>query len=151
MKRFSTLKTWQKVVTGILGVGIVAFLIMQFVPLTMDNPAVVSEPNWDAPETRALAKDACFDCHSNETVWPWYAKIGPSRLLLWNDVHEGRGTFNFSDWQNNPMDLGELLEVIDEGEMPPWYYSMMHSNAKLSDSEKQQLMDGLARTLSAQP
>jgi hypothetical protein len=143
-------QNWKKY----LGIAVVAVIIVlvliQLIPVDKTNPAVVSEPNWDAaPGTRALVVDACFDCHSNETEWPWYAKIAPSSWLLSHDVEEGRSVMNFSDWQNSGMDMGEIQEVVDEGEMPPWYYSLMHPNAKLSDSEKQQMLDGLRVILSA--
>lgn len=140
-------QTWK----GKIGIAVAAALILlvliQLIPVNKTNPAVVKEPTWDSPRTRELAKAACFDCHSNETVWPWYAKIAPSSWLLARDVSEGRETLNFSDWGGNLDEIGELTEVIDEGEMPPWYYTLMHSHAKLSDSEKKELIAGLAATL----
>ncbi len=123
---------------------IVLFGLIQLIPVDKTNPKVVSEPNWAAaPGTRELAKAACFDCHSNETVWPWYARIAPSSWLLYRDVKEGRNRLNFSDWTNGGWETDEITEIISEGEMPPWYYTIMHPNAKLSDSEKQKLISGL--------
>lgn len=139
---------WRRLAAGALVVLVVIFLVLQFIPLDMSNPSVVQEPNWDSPRTRELAQAACFDCHSNETVWPWYAKIAPARLLLWNDVREGRETLNFSDWQHSEIEIGEIAEVIDEGEMPPWYYTLMHGEADLSAQEKQDLINGLRATFS---
>ncbi len=81
-------------------------LLIQLIPVDKSNPPVVSEPTWDSPQTRALAKDACFDCHSNETVWPWYAKIAPSSWLLAQDVDEGRSALNFSEWGQGEMEAG---------------------------------------------
>ncbi|WP_119069295.1 heme-binding domain-containing protein [Aggregatilinea lenta] len=141
-------QNWKKIVGAIALVAILALVVIQIIPMSRDNPPVVSEPNWDSPETRDLAVAACFDCHSNETVWPWYSKVAPTKLLVWRDVDEGRGVMNFSDWANNPQSVDELVEVIDEGEMPPIYYTWMHSNANLSDAEKQQLIDGLRTTFS---
>ena len=66
-----------RVVLIALGAAVVFFAAIQLVPVKRDNPPVVSEPNWDSPETRALAKRACFDCHSNETTWPWYTYVAP--------------------------------------------------------------------------
>ncbi len=75
------------------------FLVIQLLPFGRDhtNPVVVSEPNWDSPATRSLAQRACFDCHSNESVWPWYSNIAPVSWLVYNDVIEGRSQMNFSD------------------------------------------------------
>ncbi|HML25020.1 MAG TPA: heme-binding domain-containing protein [Aggregatilinea sp.] len=140
-------QNWKKIVGGVVLVLVAALLVIQIIPLSRDNPPVVSEPNWDSPQTRDLAASSCFDCHSNETVWPWYSKIAPSKLLLWRDVNEGRDTMNFSDWASHPQSAGEISEVIDSGEMPPFYYVMMHSEAKLSDTEKQQLIQGLQTTI----
>jgi hypothetical protein len=127
------------------------FLLIQLVPFGHDhtNPAVVSEPNWDSPQTRELAKRACFDCHSNETTWPWYSNIAPVSWLLQKDVNEGRSRFNFSDWQNNYLrDPNEFNRVINGGEMPPPQYRLMHPTARLTDAEKQQLLQGLQATIS---
>ncbi|MRR33844.1 hypothetical protein EG829_03970, partial [bacterium] len=65
-----------------------AFIFIQAVPYgrNHDNPPVVREPNWDSPETRGLAKRVCFDCHSNETVWPWYTWVAPVSWLVYRDV-----------------------------------------------------------------
>jgi cytochrome c551/c552 len=137
------------VITVLVGIGI--FLLIQLIPYGKDyiNPPVVSEPNWDSQQTRVLAKRACFDCHSNETVWPWYSKIAPVSWLVYRDVIEGRRRLNFSDWQNSYLrDLGEIASVINEGEMPPFQYLPMHPSARLSTAEKTQLINGLEATLS---
>ena len=70
----------KKVILIVLIVAVGGFLLIQFVPFGRDhtNPPVVQEPKWDSPATRELAKRACFDCHSNETVWPWYSNIAPA-------------------------------------------------------------------------
>lgn len=139
-------RNWKKIVGWIALVLVAILLVIQIIPLDRDNPAVVSEPNWDSPHTRELAKVACFDCHSNETVWPWYARITPSKLLLWFDVRAGRQTLNFSDWATHPQNASAVAKAIDNGGMPPFYYVLMHSEADLTDAEKQQLIDGLRVT-----
>ncbi|MBI4731547.1 MAG: heme-binding domain-containing protein [Chloroflexi bacterium] len=129
---------------------IVLFLVIQPLPIGKDhtNPPVVSEPNWDSPATRDLAQRACFDCHSNETVWPWYSTIAPFSWLIYSDVVEGRQKMNFSEWtQGGSQDIDELMEVLQEGEMPPFQYLLMHPEAKLTDDEKQTLIDGLRNTI----
>jgi hypothetical protein len=125
-------------------------LLIQLVPYGRDhtNPPVVSEPNWDDPQTRQLASRACFDCHSNETIWPWYSNIAPFSWLVQYDVDGGRERFNFSNWQENPVEeADEFAEVIQEGEMPPAQYLLIHSEARLTDAEKAQLIAGLITTL----
>ena len=111
------------------------------------NPPRTVEPQWDSPATRELARRACFDCHSNETVWPAYAKVAPVSWLVQHDVDEGRAMLNFSEWGRPQEEAGEAADVIAEGEMPPSMYLLMHRAARLSASERQQLMHGLARTI----
>ncbi|MEZ4770229.1 MAG: heme-binding domain-containing protein [Caldilineales bacterium] len=71
---------------------VAVFLLIQLVPYGRDhtNPPVVQEPVWDSPQTEALARAACYDCHSNEVVWPWYSNIAPISWLVQRDVDEGR-------------------------------------------------------------
>jgi hypothetical protein len=137
------------IVLGVLGVTAIILLI-QLIPYgrAHANPPVVKEPQWNTPETRSLAVRACFDCHSNETVWPWYSSVAPFSWLIQRDVDEGRGRLNFSAWgQLRIRRVGEIGEVIMEGEMPPWYYVIQHPTAGLSAAEKQALVDGLLATL----
>lgn len=122
-----------------------SLLVMQIVPVSKNNPPVVQEPNWDSQETAQLARAACYDCHSNETVYPWYADFAPMRVLVRNHVNEGRSTLNFSNIQRR-VDVNEIVSVIKEGEMPPWDYQLMHPNARLTDSQRSQLADGIIRT-----
>jgi hypothetical protein len=133
----------------LVAVLIALFLVIQLIPIGKNhtNPAVVSEPNWDSPATRALAVRACFDCHSNETVWPWYSNIAPVSWLVYNDTMEGRSRMNFSDWNSRPQSANEIIEIIQEGEMPPAIYLPMHPTAQLTAAEKQALMDGLRNSI----
>lgn len=129
-----------------------AFLVIQLIPYGHDhsNPPVVAEPAWNSNATRDLAVVACFDCHSNETDWPWYTNVAPVSWLSQHDVDEGRAALNFSEW-NRPQEAGDVSEVIREGEMPPWYYGITHSGARLSDAEKARLIAGLEATILADP
>lgn len=131
---------------AVLCVG--AVLVIQLVPYGRDhtNPPVVSEPQWDSPQTYDLAKRACFDCHSNETVWPWYSSVAPASWLVQRHVNEGREKLNFSNWNGEFDDLDELPEVVQEGEMPPQNYLLMHPEAQLTTQEKQQLIQGFEST-----
>ena len=129
---------------------IAAIVIIQLIPIGRNhtNPPVTSEPNWDMPQTRELAKRACFDCHSNESVWPWYSNIAPVSWLVQRDVDEGRRIVNFSEWTTSRQERGgEIVEVLQEGEMPPPNYLLLHPSARLSSQERADLARGLQATL----
>jgi hypothetical protein len=123
-------------------VMIVGFLAIQLVPYGKDhtNSPVVTEPKWDSPKTRELAKRACFDCHSNEVVYPWYSNIAPVSWLVQFDIDRGRKELNFSNMRNQRK-LSEAAENIRTGKMPEFKYLIMHPNATLTADEKKQLID----------
>lgn len=133
-------------------IGAVIFLLIQFLPIgpQRTNPPVIAEPKWDSPETRALAKRACFDCHSNETVWLWYSYIAPVSWILANDAQMGRRAFNFSEWKPGMMSAAAMEEQIRSGRMPLPQYLLVHAEARLTDAEKQKLIAGLHATLDAE-
>ncbi len=117
-----------------------AFLAIQLVPIDRTNPPVETEVPA-SPEARAVLRRACYDCHSNEVVWPWYAKVAPVSWLIARDVREGREEVNYSTW--NRLDeeeqreaLEESFEEIADGDMPPWLYLPLHPEAKLSDEDR---------------
>ena len=114
------------------------------------NPPVMAEPQWDNPHTRDLFFRACGDCHSNETVWPWYSNIPPVSLLIQNDTMEGRAKFNVSEWGRPENEGGEAVELFQNGEMPPRMYLLMHPSARLNESEKQELVKGLIATFGSE-
>jgi hypothetical protein len=136
------------VLLGGLGIFLVLFVAIQFVPIGYTNPPVKHEPAWDSPATRKLAVAACFDCHSNETSTYWWEDIAPLSWWITNHVDEGRAALNFSECSQGRGE-NEAAETIREGSMPPSYYTWLglHSDAKLSAAEKQQLADGLRATL----
>lgn len=141
----------KKILLYLAGLIIVLAVVIQLFPYGRDhtNPPVVQEPNWDSPRTRELAARACFDCHSNETVWPWYSNIAPISWMVYRDVIEGREHMNYSDWGNQRGEggePGEAAEVILSGQMPPSYYILLHPDANLTDAEKQELIQGLQNT-----
>jgi hypothetical protein len=137
----------------VLVVVVGLFVLAQFVPYgrNHDNPPVGPEPSWDSARTRALAARACFDCHSNETHWPWYSHVAPVSWLLQHDVDEGRRTVNFSDWSRPYEEASESAQTVIEGEMPPWFYVLLHPPAKLSAEEKNELIAGLEATFGTAP
>jgi hypothetical protein len=133
------------------------FILIQLVPrgLQQNNPAVIAEPDWDSARTRELAQRACFDCHSNETVWPWYSRVAPLSWLIVYDTLEGRRALNFSEWgtpgAGEEAEEGEGFEesgeAIQEGEMPPPLYLLMHPDADLTEAEQRGLIQGLMNSL----
>ncbi len=143
------MKITLKTVLYVVLAAVVLFGLIQLLPIGKNhtNPPVVAEPKWDSPQTRQMAKDHCFQCHSNETQWPWYSNIAPASWLIYADVANGRDKFNFSDWNNNPGELDEMVEAINEGEMPPIQYWIFHPSSRLNAQQKQQFIQGLQATL----
>jgi hypothetical protein len=139
----------KKIILWVLIGLVVVGLLIQLIPLPGrgNNPPVVSEPPWDSPQTRLLVKRACFDCHSNESRWPLYAYVAPVSWLIYNDVMEGRSRMNFSEWNTRSRDVGDIIEEIQSGGMPPAIYLPMHPAAQLTAAEKQQLITGLTNSL----
>jgi hypothetical protein len=130
----------------------ILFPVIQLVPYGRDhkNPPLVREPDWNSRQTRELAIRACFDCHSNSTVWPWYADLAPLSWLVQRDVQEGRSHLNFSDWgqgRREGEEAGKIRKAIEEGDMPPLQYLLMHPEARLTDLQKRELVDGLMATV----
>lgn len=124
-----------------------ALLIIQAVPYgrSHENPPVISEPEWDSTETRALAVAACYDCHSNETEWPWYTNVAPASWITQRHVDEGRQKLNFSDW-SRAREADEAAETVADGEMPTRDYLLIHPEARLDEAQKQALVAGLTAT-----
>lgn len=132
---------WSAAIIILLALGI------QLIPIGVTNPPVVQEPEWSDPQVRALAKRACFDCHSNETVVPWYGRIAPVSWYVADHVNEGREHLNLSEMNRPQEDAHEAGEEVLEGEMPPAYYLRLHPEARLTDAERKQLAAGLDATL----
>jgi hypothetical protein len=146
------MKTVLKIILLVAGGAVLLFGLIQLIPLNQTNPPVVTQVNWDSPQTQELFTRACADCHSNETVWPWYSKIAPVSWLVTRDVNEGREHFNLSNLGSmNARKLSEMpqeiAEVVQEGEMPMPIYLPLHPSANLSAAEKQSLVTGLQQTL----
>ncbi|KAA3614139.1 MAG: heme-binding protein [Calditrichaeota bacterium] len=120
---------------------IIVLIIIQFIPLNRDNPA--SNPTSEIklkPEVKPIIEKACYDCHSNNTNWPWYSFVAPVSFFVVNHVQEGRDELNFSIWQEysqkrKSRKLKELVEEVEEGEMPLPPYIITHSEADLTEEE----------------
>lgn len=131
--------------------AVIVFGAMQFVRPEKTNPPEVTTLKWDSPQTQALAERACMDCHSHQTKWPWYSHVAPVSWLVVHDVDEGRHELNFSNLRMPAGGVDKLMRKIDhqvgEGEMPVPIYLPTHPEARLSDVEKKQLIDGFRATL----
>ena len=136
----------RRIVLIVLAIGVALVLAIQLVPYGRQhiNPPVAAEPAWPDPAVRALAVRACFDCHSNETFWPWYSNIAPVSWLIQRDVDEGRQRLNFSDWGVLRQRERELAQIVLEGEMPPVYYGWLHPSGVLTAQETVALAQGLS-------
>ena len=132
---------WGKSGRWFLLLILVVVLAIQLVPYgrNHENPVVRKEPIWNSPQTRDLTVRSCFDCHSNETVWPWYSNIAPASWIIQRDVDKGRRKVNFSEWDRPQKEAHESGKKLQYGEMPPWYYPW----AQLSTAERDSLARGL--------
>jgi len=127
-----------------LVIALVLFAI-QLVPVPRENPPVTAE--IQAPDqVRSLLESSCYDCHSNQTVWPWYSQVAPVSWLVYRDVKKARDELNFSLWdeytdRRREHKLEEIEEKVSEGEMPLKFYLPLHPDARLSDADRQTLID----------
>ena len=129
----------------------VAFLAIQFYRPDYTNPPVVESENLLAgnqvPENvKAILVRSCADCHSNETVYPWYSRISPGSWFLASHINEGRREMNLSTWNKSEdrrkkKKLEEICEQIQSKEMPLPSYLWIHRGAKLSAEEIETLCD----------
>jgi len=139
------------IVQRILIAGIAVFILAQFFRPERTNPPfdpslTIKSDSLASPAVLAILEQSCFDCHSNETRWPWYSEITPSNFLLVRDVNEGRSHLNFSQWlSNKPLRRMSLLEKmydeVADGAMPLPPYLLMHPNASLTEEKKKILLD----------
>ena len=120
---------------------VTALILSQAIRINKSNPPVPADISA-APEIGTILHRACYNCHSNETFWPWYSNVAPVSWLVGSDVDEGRDLLNFSSWGTYTPDLkskklGKIAEEVGDGGMPPWYYNLVHSEARLSRTERE--------------
>jgi cytochrome c551/c552 len=122
--------------------AIVTGVAMQFVPVKGIGSNPPARYKLEAPpQVEAILRRSCFDCHSNETKWPFYARIAPGSWLMARDVNKGRSRMNMSEWGDSEeserqLDKENSWDQIESGEMPKWFYLPMHPSARLSDADK---------------
>ena len=125
--------------------AVIALVVMQVFRPARTNPSI--DPKREIytnlsvdPAVETVLTRACNDCHSNSTVWPWYSHIAPASWLVVSDVRRGRKALNFSEWstyatQEQQKHLAEVCKEVVEGEMPGFFYTLMHRDAKLSRAD----------------
>ncbi|AFR35300.1 heme-binding domain-containing protein [Riemerella anatipestifer] len=143
----------KKVALALFAIGI----ILQFFQIDKTNPAVNQGMDFTQikkmPESTAkLLKSACYDCHSNETKYPWYTNIQPVAWLVKEHIDDGRKHLNFSTFatyspEKQTRKIEESIEEIEKGGMPLESYLLVHSEAKLSDGQKQELLNFLKQSI----
>ena len=133
-------------------IGVVILIVsIQFFRIDKSNPA--SDPKVDffiveeVPEdVQAIIKTSCFDCHSNNAVYPWYTNVAPVSWWVKQHIDEGRDELNFSEWGTYSIKrklhkLEEIEELIEEGEMPLNTYLWVHGEAKLTEQQQKKLIN----------
>jgi hypothetical protein len=146
------MKEMPKSLKTVAFIFVAVLLLIQVIRIDRTNPPVLSELTA-GPEVKSVLRRACYDCHSNETVWPWYSGVAPVSWLVGSDVKEARQHLNFSEWGNydagtQSHKLRGIAEEVREGEMPPWYYSLMHGDSRLNPSEQSRIVAWTAETVS---
>ena len=137
----------KKILLGILGM----FLIIQLIPANLPEVAEVNNDdlllNNSLPQNiEGVLQNSCYDCHSNETIYPWYSYVAPVSFLVSRDTRKGRKHLNFSEWQSlsksdKAKALDEIGEEVGEGEMPMKIYPITHPDARLSDEQRKAIVD----------
>ena len=135
----------KKIAYGILGL----LVIIQFFRIDKDNPTV--NPDMDfvvlssaSEDMRDLLKTSCYDCHSNETIYPWYSNVAPISWWVKDHVNDARGHLNFSVWgeyneKRKDHKLEEIIDEVNEHEMPLKSYLIVHTESKLDDTKREEL------------
>lgn len=137
------MKKWLKIAL----IVIVAFLVVaQFFRPSRVNPPIDPAKTLVAnaqvpPDVQGILERSCNDCHSNNTVYPWYSNVAPVSWLLASDINGGHHEMNFSEWgtytqKKKLRKLKAICEQVKQGDMPLWFYLPLHPNAKLSDADK---------------
>ena len=146
----------EKVAWFIAGSGVLAFTVLQFLPVwwfepstDLINPPVLTAIHWNSPQTADMMERACYMCHSNETRLPIYMQVAPLSWLAAQRVNAGRAHLNFSEQRASQIAAEELVEVIEAGTMPPPQYLLLHPEARFSPNEKAQLIAGIRATFAA--
>lgn len=128
-------------------VVVIVLALIQLIPVDRDNP--IADPSDEIMfqgNVKNIIRAACYDCHSNNTTWPWYSYVAPVSWFIASDVHEGRRKMNFSEWnkyseKRSQRKMHDIGEEVEEGEMPLPMYVLMHSKADLNENQRKILIN----------
>jgi len=132
-------------IAALVGLGL--FALIQLVPYGWrhPNPPVTQDAPWPDEASERIARQSCYDCHSNEGDWPIYSYVAPMSWLVRWDVENARDELNFSEWDESSGEADDAIEQIEEGSMPLDRYTLIHRDARLSDEEVATLAVALAQ------
>ena len=146
----------KKIIKKILFIGLIIFLLMQLYQparnesfeqdITANFTKVYNVPK----NVEAILRTSCYDCHSNNTNYPWYANIQPVRFFMEHHIKEAKEDLNFSEWGNyskrkQENKLDRIVKQIKSDEMPLASYTLIHKNARLTTVQKEEIMDWLSK------
>ena len=141
------MKKWKLIFLSAL----IIFAALQLFNPARTNPPVKNDIITATKPPKSISaslRAACYDCHSHETFWPFYARIAPVSWLIASDVNEGREHLNFSDWPTEAdraaIKMDRINEVLDYREMPPIKYTLIHADARLTEAQRKEIMDWTA-------
>lgn len=148
----------RRVLTGLAGLAVLGLVALQFFPIELVFSSMgratelpPSQPiAWPDAEVERLVRNSCYDCHSNEVNYPWYAHVAPVSWLVNYDVNNGRAALNFSEDDFSELYADDLLWHL-ETDMPTPAYLILHPDARLSAEQQQQVYTGILAALDVQP
>jgi hypothetical protein len=131
--------------------GALFIIAIQFLQPDRTNPVILPGRSLEdhlrvPPDVDTILRKACYNCHSNETQWPWYSRVAPFSWVVGDDVHRGRDDMNFSDWVRHDLEeaaqrLRESCRLAREGHMPPARYRWLHPASRLTQEELNRLCE----------
>ena len=144
-----------KILKIIAIIALVGFVGIQFIPTERNQSYTVPETDFmlvhNVPETiQKKLQVSCYDCHSNNTQYPWYNKIQPAAWFLEDHIKEGKAELNFNEWDSlssrrKSSKLRSIIKQIESGEMPLDSYTLIHSEAIYSKAEEEELINFISK------
>ncbi|BAO55207.1 MULTISPECIES: heme-binding domain-containing protein [Flavobacteriaceae] len=140
-----------KIVKIIAGILLVVFVVIQFIPTTRNQSDTVPQTDFmlvhKVPEAiQKKIQVSCYDCHSNNTQYPWYNRVQPVAWFLEDHIKEGKAELNFNEWDSlssrrKTSKLRSIIKQIESGEMPLDSYTLIHRDAKFSKEETEEIIN----------